>query len=294
MRLSEIKSSPVINEGGNMFDNSGVIHRSEIEPTLKYLQKITGIKDLDNRVLGSVGKKEYSGDIDVVVDPLQPEALEAFHNKLQSVFGSDSVRRQGQLLSINAPIQNYNPDNDQRHPRTGYVQVDFMFGEKDWLKVYRHSPGEGESKLKGAHRNVALCAVAAHLDRDATSELDDFGRPQEVIRWKWSPKDGLVKVHRKSRINSRTGQTIKKQEEVVLTEPLRDADKIAKTLFKGQAGKESLNSVESIVAAVKKSFGEKEQEAIFKEMAKNFQETKVKGGNFEYPSEIAKYMQDES
>ena len=45
----------------------GAIHIDEIEPTLDALEKKLGI-DLKNNVLGSVGKREFSGDIDVALE----------------------------------------------------------------------------------------------------------------------------------------------------------------------------------------------------------------------------------
>ena len=52
-------------EGGSM-PGVGPIHIDEIKPTLATMEKHLGI-DLQNNVLGSVGKKEFSGDIDVAI-----------------------------------------------------------------------------------------------------------------------------------------------------------------------------------------------------------------------------------
>ena len=60
------------NEGGNIFQNAeGQPNRepnlADVEPTLKWLEKITGLNLVDN-MLGSTGIKPTSGDLDVAVD----------------------------------------------------------------------------------------------------------------------------------------------------------------------------------------------------------------------------------
>jgi hypothetical protein len=64
-----------LTEGGAMA-GVGAIHADEIGPTLDKLEKILGI-DLKNNTLGSVGKKEFSGDIDIALD-IKTEDLPAF------------------------------------------------------------------------------------------------------------------------------------------------------------------------------------------------------------------------
>ena len=62
---SKATQSEVISEGGSM-PGVGAIHIDEINPTLIPLEKELGI-DLRNNALGSVGKREFSGDIDVAL-----------------------------------------------------------------------------------------------------------------------------------------------------------------------------------------------------------------------------------
>jgi hypothetical protein len=60
-------------EGGNVFkDASGQIqttriNKADINPTIQWLENITGLPLVDN-TLGSVGKKATSGDLDIAVD----------------------------------------------------------------------------------------------------------------------------------------------------------------------------------------------------------------------------------
>ena len=63
----------ILKEGGNIFkDKEGVpvttrISRDAVDPTLDWLEKITGLDHKDMK-LGSTGIKASSGDIDVAVD----------------------------------------------------------------------------------------------------------------------------------------------------------------------------------------------------------------------------------
>ena len=57
----------ILNEGGNIFKNAEGqpatqrINQADVEPTLKWLEKITGLNHVDN-MLGSTGIKPTSGD----------------------------------------------------------------------------------------------------------------------------------------------------------------------------------------------------------------------------------------
>ena len=63
----------ILNEGGNVFKTADGgeatqrINKADVEPTLKWLEKITGL-DHVNFMLGSTGIKPTSGDLDVAVD----------------------------------------------------------------------------------------------------------------------------------------------------------------------------------------------------------------------------------
>ena len=67
----------ILNEGGNIFKNAEGqpatqrINQADVEPTLKWLEKITGLNHVDN-MLGSTGIKPTSGDLDVAVDKTNP------------------------------------------------------------------------------------------------------------------------------------------------------------------------------------------------------------------------------
>lgn len=292
MRLWDIlneQAAQLLSEGGNAFPDVGTIYIDEIQPTLDYITKKTTVKDVHGRVLGSTGKKEYSGDIDIAVEPKTPEELEEFIASLKKSFGESNVRRIGSLVTSRVPIQNYDPEHDGRQPRTGFVQVDYLFGDPEWMKLFYHSPRPEESKLKGTQRNMALAALAGSIDRKQSEEKDQFGRAVEAEQWKWSGTHGLVRVIRKVKKNKKTGEWLKGQEDIPVGDSVRNADEIAKILFKGKAGKEALNSLESVVNAVDKIFPEKEKEDFFKRLA--YGAMKENGWEeMEYPEQVKKYM----
>lgn len=287
MRAFELtKQRKSIIEGGNAFPDVGTIHIDEIKPTMRDIAKLIGMPNAVNQALGSVGKTEYSGDIDIAVD-LDRDRMKIMSKNLRNKLGSQSVTGVAGNISFRFPISNYDESKQDRQPRTGLVQVDLIPGEPEWMKTFFHSPGSA-SKFKGTHRNLAISAVAAQIDRQESKEQDDYDRPIEVVRYAWGPKGGLQKVRKTSVRNEKTGAWLKKQNTELLTEPVKDPNKIAEILFKGKVGAEALNSIESIIDAVKKTFSGKEIQSIFKAMANSLESRGLTNSGL--PSEIQRYV----
>lgn len=284
----EVRS--IVLEGGNAFSDVGTIHISEIEPTLTWMEKEFGLSNLADRVLGSVGKVEYSGDIDVALDTKNTDPTE-FSTMLRTKLGDQSVTGTAGNITIRAPIANYDKTKDGRQPRTGFVQVDFLPGDPAWLKTFFHSPGDA-SKFKGIHRNMAMTAVANLLGAKSTKEQDDFDRPVSTVRWQWGLKNGLVKVRKSSRKNKNTGKWVKKQDTEILGEPVTDPKKIAHVLFKGKAGPEAIDSMETIIDAVKKSHTPKETDAFYRKLAQTLSYSNIDMiTGYDIPAEVAQYVE---
>ena len=208
MRATEIVNGrpipQIVSEGGNAFPGVGSIYIDEVKPTLKSLADFLGMPEIVNQALGSAGKSEYSGDLDVVVD-MDPETLKELSNDLRKKLGNQNVTNVAGNASFVWPISNYDKTKQGRKPRTGKVQVDLIPGEPEWYKIYYHSPGDA-SKLKGVHRNLGLAMVAKNMDREESKELDSFDRPVKEVRWMWGQKNGLTKVMKKSIKNEKTGR----------------------------------------------------------------------------------------
>jgi len=238
-------------EGGAM-PGVGPIHISEIEPTLKALEKTLGI-DLLNNTLGSVGKKQFSGDIDVALQ-IEPDAIPEFMDKLKNVPEIIDMAKSSVIMT-KVKIVGYDANKespDPNKPRTGFVQVDFMPGDPGFMKVFYHAPSETESKYKGVFRNIMLSAIAAYYQRQDSEEKTDDGRPMRSERYIWSPTNGLVRIVR-TPVPKKTGDGFtKKNNDEIISDPIKTAPEIAREL--GLDGPEDLNSYESLKASIEKNY----------------------------------------
>jgi len=198
-------------EGGNVFkDDAGTIltkniAKADVLPTVRWLETVTGL-ELTDHMLGTTGKKEFSGDLDIAID-----ANEVNKNEFAAKLGEyitqqggdpkDWIRKSGISVHFKTPIK-----GDEKN---GYVQADFMFGERDWMKWSMTGGREG-SQLKGAHRHVILSSIA------------------NARGMKWSFQNGLV--------NRETNEVISK-----------DPNEIAKKLLGQTAAPKDLADPESII-----------------------------------------------
>ena len=255
----------MLNEGGSM-PGVGPIHIDEIEPTLDELERALGI-DLKNNVLGSVGKKEFSGDIDVAVQ-VDPDKIPELVAKLErSPIVLDLAK--SSVIMTKVKIVDYDPDKQATKPRTGFVQVDFMPGDPGWMKTYYHSPSEKESKYKGVFRNIMIATICAVYQRNDSEEKIDDGRPVESERWMWSPADGLVRIRRTPVPKAKGDGYTKKNNNEIIGEPIKDAEGIAQAL--GLDGPQDLNSYESLKKAIETNYPEAVVQDILDSFAKNKQ-----------------------
>lgn len=159
----------ILLEGGNVFKNekgeplTQRINRADVEPTVKWLEGLTGLNLLDN-MLGSTGRKETSGDLDLGVDESKVDKQTLINVLLRKGVANADLRKSGDSVHYKAPI---NGD-----PANGYVQVDFMFGDPEWQKF--SLTGGFDSKFKGVHRHILLSSIA------------------KAQGMKWSNKNGLI------------------------------------------------------------------------------------------------------
>ena len=219
----------ILTEGGNVFkDDKGVpqtrrILRNEVPGTLNFLERITGLNLTDN-TLGSTGVVDSSGDIDLAIDA--------------ATISRDSVR---QVLTH--WLQQQGIPNDQilngkgfnggwikpggeagevnfKCPiegdiKRGFAQVDFMFiTNMKWSKWLLGAMPAG-SKYKGVDRFILLNSV---------------GKPLNI------------------KLDGKRGAMDRTTDELVTDDP----DQLAHILLgPGHTAKEHLNSVESVVAALR-------------------------------------------
>jgi hypothetical protein len=179
MKISDILTeATLLLEGGNVFelpDDTPLTQRilkKDIVPTIKWLESITGLTLIDS-TLGSVGKKESSGDLDLAVDENKVSKddltarLVAWCNTQQipqdqivnrakkagnPAFKAGYVAKSGISVHFRAAIRG--------KPENGFVQVDFMFTpDPQWMKFGMDAPGD-VSKYSGADRNLLMSSVA--------------------------------------------------------------------------------------------------------------------------------------
>jgi hypothetical protein len=146
------KESLLLSEGGNIFSDVR-INRSEVVPTVKSLEKLTGMSLLDS-MLGSTGKADTSGDIDLVVDENKVNKDSFIKDLVSKGIDLKDLKKTGIEVAYRAPII------DNQGNKTGnHIQVDFMFhGDPDYLKFYYAS--NEMPPYKGAHRNITMSALA--------------------------------------------------------------------------------------------------------------------------------------
>jgi hypothetical protein len=254
----------VLFEGGAM-DGVGAIHIDEIEPTLDKLEKVLGI-DLKNNTLGSVGKKEFSGDIDIALE-IAPEDIPVFVEKLKNIPEVLDLAKSSVIMT-KVKIADYDPNKKvEGKPRTGYVQVDFMPGDPGWLKTFYHAPHEKDSKYKGVFRNILMSSIAAQLDRKESEQKISDGRPVQAERYMWSPTDGLIRVLRTPEPNKKGDGYTKKNNNKIIDGPYKNPNDIAKVLQLDSA--DDLYSYETLRKAMDKNYPSELVNKILKDFSEN-------------------------
>ncbi len=141
--------SEILNEGGNIFkaaeggSETIRIKREDVDPTLEWIEGILGI-DLVDFKLGTTGRKETSGDLDIAIDQEKVSKddlikklmawLNENHPELELAKSSAKEMKQkvrqwiaksGTSVHFKTPIR-----GDEAN---GFVQTDLMFGNPDFM-----------------------------------------------------------------------------------------------------------------------------------------------------------------
>ncbi len=151
-----------LEEGGNVFKDANKrpvtqrIDKGAIGPSLAWVEEILGFK-LDNW-LGTTGKKESSGDIDVGVDSTKHDRKEVANHlrawaKENGLKPKEWVALSGTNVHFKTPIR----DASGKHTG-GFAQLDLMFGNPDFMAwTLRGEPG---TTYKGVHRQIIMASIA--------------------------------------------------------------------------------------------------------------------------------------
>lgn len=177
--FSDLKEKELLLMGGNAFKHIELIriNRKDIDATLLDISKKLKIprltyEYLKNNLMGSVGKQPTSGDIDIALDK-RDFNLRTINLKAREVLGNNFVHSKGVKggqLNVAWPIAG-NVDK-------GYIQVDFISGNPEWLKFSHHSPGE-ISKYKGVYISTML-GILSKMMKDY--ELYDPDTEERIAR----------------------------------------------------------------------------------------------------------------
>lgn len=158
-------------EGGNVFkDPKGQplttrIGKDNVVPTVQWLERLTGLNLVDN-MLGSTGKADTSGDLDLGVDSTKISKEILIQQLLKQGIPQTDIKKSGDAVHVKTPILGDSSN--------GYVQTDFMFTENPTWQSFALTGGAPGSRYKGLHRHILLSSVA------------------KAQNLKWSPKFGLV------------------------------------------------------------------------------------------------------
>lgn len=155
--------------GGNVFkdkswtkDNPVMltdrIHRTEVTPTVKFLNQLTGMDHSEN-LLGSTGIVEFSGDIDIGIS-MDSLSKDSFVDILVSAgIAPDHFKKTGESVHLMSPIYN------STGITTRFVQVDFQFVPN--LKFAKWSL---RTAISSAYKGVYLQKMRADLARTINPE----------------------------------------------------------------------------------------------------------------------------
>tara|TARA_Y100000034_G_scaffold20628_3_gene23628 strand:- start:16952 stop:20731 length:3780 start_codon:yes stop_codon:yes gene_type:complete len=152
----------ILIEGGNIFKDADKqpltqrIYRADVVTTLKWLEPIINLPLLDN-TLGTTGKKDTSGDLDIAVDETattKEDIVASLKQWVKQNHPEDKLRtwiaKSGVSVHFKTPI---NGDESK-----GFVQTDLMFGNPEFMKW--SSVGEMGETYRGQHRMILLHSMA--------------------------------------------------------------------------------------------------------------------------------------
>ena len=184
--------------GGNIFGNTAPIKKEDIKPTLleffKQFKRVFPKAEpffREMKTLGSVGKKDYSGDIDLALagssfDNVEDWGLnrehimklfEAFKKRARTAT-DDLLMKRAVIVAIAEVIQNSDTDIAvdvkgsgsgalflmfPQHDATGKqldnnVQIDINVGDVDWLEFAYYS-NTYSGNVKGLHRTQLMLSM---------------------------------------------------------------------------------------------------------------------------------------
>lgn len=186
----------VLKQGGNAVSNVQKIAQNNVQPTLdKFYQVLKGFyKNLqwDDTIfkLGSTGKKDFSGDLDIGIDfnAIQKSDEETVLDQIQNLFiylYNEDISPEIKVNNISNDMihlayPQYNEDGQQIGKN---VQIDILLTpNKKFTLFYMYSPAQNETAYKGAHRNQLFRAITKAISYKPLKTIEKNGQ-DVVVQW---------------------------------------------------------------------------------------------------------------
>lgn len=239
----------LLNEGGHAFKDVKPVSLDDFKQTwlsLKDDLKTLGCTNIEP--VGSTGKKQVMGDIDVAAEYLGTR--DELFDMATDMFGAGSTQKVGpNIVSIRYPIYVGQAATDD------HVQVDVMLGKSSYLKWARFGTStlrghEDESPVKGVVRNVLLNVI----NRFTADELFP-GEQSDLDRTRYSVDfdKGLFKVKQTKRNRTPGAAPLKNWRTVDREFITDDPDDIAQVMFGRGTSARDLRRFEDVIDALKRS-----------------------------------------
>jgi len=173
--------------GGNIFNNTSNIEKDLIKETINSFfdeLELLGIKKINYTIVGSAGKKETSGDIDLGIDTSEILKLKSlFSNKdfiiiydkykKRSRTASDSqiitrsiltllankINKSNKIQVSNKITSSHMFFNAPQFNNNKRVQIDWIVGDIKWIKFSSYSKDYADKTIKGLHRTQLILSI---------------------------------------------------------------------------------------------------------------------------------------
>ena len=167
-----------IAEGGHAVSDVTRIKKENIKSTLDKVEELIlkplGVKrEFWTAEIGSAGKKDTSGDLDIAIDYGKAEKSLGIEPNTLMMKAKEKLEQEGYSPAKNANTISF------RFPIQGdqvgeFVQIDFFpTNNLEFTKFRMFSPSQEQSKYKGVHRFTLLAAIVKAVTLDVADDAED-------------------------------------------------------------------------------------------------------------------------
>lgn len=265
--------------GGNAFPGLPMVRvrREDVASTVSHVVSVMNVPGFSfeyamSNLMGSAGKQDDSGDLDFAINN---KAARFVGEADLPVFKLKDVAARAREVLPAGHVQTKTLKGGQFQtafpvagdPTKGYVQVDFVAGNPEWLKFSHFSPGKDVSPYKGVMMSTML-GVLAKMHKDF--ELLEGDQRVARVGLRFDLEKGL---YRQWKLRKLEGQgmsvvTADEFETAVATSPrfvrlshVTEPSEVLRLLFGMPVDQEEVNTFEKLVAKVQQAFPDRFDEA---------------------------------